>query len=54
MTKDVPLFVTVLKGTDFPGNSRFCYCREGTLCTIKIGKHRVSSSVAQINSCKLL
>lgn len=25
----MPLFVTVMKGTDFPGNSRFCYCRKG-------------------------
>lgn len=24
----MPLIVTVLKGTDFPGNSRFCYYRE--------------------------
>lgn len=35
--------VTVLKGTDFPGNSRFCYIekRGAMLCTVKIGEYHI-------------
>lgn len=34
VTTDMPLFVTVFKGTDFPGNSRFCYGREESTCAV--------------------